>query len=76
MDLIQSTPVAFSPPMTNDILSNEELTSLKEVNRGAVQRAIPATHAEHLLELGLIYRLLGSLRITSAGMARLRAHRG
>jgi len=52
-------------------LSEIELASLREVARGFDQRGIPDNHSRKLIELRLIYKLLGSLRITSAGRRHL-----
>jgi hypothetical protein len=56
-------------------LSQAEMDSLREVGRGAHHAPIPVRHAERLLSLKLIYRLLGDLRITAAGAACV-AHEG
>jgi hypothetical protein len=47
------------------------LGSLQEVARGPFQEPICAADSARLLQLKLIYRLLGDLRITAAGRARL-----
>jgi hypothetical protein len=52
-------------------LSDTEFASLHEVAKGFHQGFIPPDHAARLVALGLIYRLLGSLRITTAGEARI-----
>jgi hypothetical protein len=52
-------------------LTPTELASLRQVSRGIFQDAISATDTERLLHLKLIYILLGDLRITAAGKARL-----
>jgi hypothetical protein len=52
-------------------LSTSEWTSLREVARGPFQEDIPGADAARLLHLRLIYKLLGGLRITSAGKAKL-----
>ena len=51
-------------------LSAAEMTSLRQVGRGAWQDPIPKTHADRLVQLGLVYRVLG-LRITTAGRERV-----
>jgi hypothetical protein len=56
---------------THDTLSASELGSLREVAKGVRHGPIPEADALRLLELRLIYRLLGDLRMTTAG--RLRA---
>jgi hypothetical protein len=48
-------------------LSELELTSLAEVARGFCHAPIPAIDAKRLLDLKLIYNLLGSYRILAAG---------
>jgi hypothetical protein len=52
-------------------LSPAELASLAEMGTGLLHKAIPASHTARLLELALIYGLLGDLRITKAGRLRL-----
>ena len=54
-------------------LSPDEFASLQEVAKGFDQRQIPEAHALRLLELDLIYKLLGLLRMTGAGRARIGA---
>jgi hypothetical protein len=58
--------------MAARFLSVSELASLREVARGPLHDPIPTAHGARLLELGLVYYLLGSLRITTAGRARVR----
>jgi len=53
-------------------LSQNEFTSLAEVGKGFFHDMIPAGDAARLQELGLVYNLLGSVRITTAGRDRLR----
>jgi hypothetical protein len=48
-----------------------EFTSLVEVSTGFAHESIPVSHRVRLLELGLIYNLLGSERMTTAGRARV-----
>jgi hypothetical protein len=55
----------------SDYLSATELASLREVGSGIGHGGIPETQSLRLMDLRLIYRLLGSLRITSAGRARI-----
>jgi hypothetical protein len=55
----------------NASLSDLEVASLKEVGRGVWQYTIPQSHADRLTKLGLVYRVLGGLRITSAGRTRI-----
>jgi hypothetical protein len=55
---------------TDDALSASELTSLQEIGKGLGHGSIPETDALRLLELRLIYRLLGDLRVTTAGRVR------
>lgn len=57
--------------VTNIELSEIELASLGEVAKGFDQCGIPDNHSRKLIELRLIYKLLGSLRITSAGRRHL-----
>jgi hypothetical protein len=52
-------------------LSPEEFTSLLEVAKGFNQDCIPLDHAQRLIDLKLIYKLLGFLNITGAGRARI-----
>jgi hypothetical protein len=52
-------------------LSVSEFASLTEIGRSFLHDAIPPNDTTRLLELRLIYNLLGSLRITAAGRARL-----
>ena len=52
-------------------LSISELSSLIEVAKGMDQSAIAEADAQRLLDLGLIYKLIGLLRITRAGRARI-----
>ena len=59
----------------NAILSEAEYASLQEINRGLFQRRIPADHADRLLSLKFIYRLLGDLKITAKGRAVLDSRR-
>lgn len=56
---------------TDDALSAAQFVSLTEVGRTFLHDQIPSEDAALLLERRLIYRLLGSLRITAAGRARL-----
>jgi hypothetical protein len=52
-------------------LSASEFASLKVIGAGFDHSAVTEPDAARLLELGLIYRLLGSLRMTHAGRARI-----
>jgi hypothetical protein len=52
-------------------ITSDEFDSLHEVGRGIDHRSIPPAHALRLLELRYINRLLGGLRITTAGRDRL-----
>ena len=56
---------------TDDALSASQFASLTEVGRTFLHNQIPSQDAELLLERRLIYRLLGSFRITAAGRTRL-----
>lgn len=56
-------------------LSQLEFASLQEVAKGFNQRGIPIEHRSRLIELHLIYNLIGGLRITAEGNARIRAGR-
>jgi hypothetical protein len=55
----------------NSYLSAAEFASLQEVARGIGHGGIPESHRLRLMDLGLIYTLLGSLRITTAGRMRI-----
>lgn len=55
----------------NPYLSAPEWASLAEVGKGFGHNRIPIDHAGRLLELKLIYNLLGSYRILSAGREML-----
>ncbi len=57
---------------TSPYLSKLEWASLAEVWSGFCHAAIPADHARRLLELRLIYSLLGNYRIMSSGREMLR----
>ena len=57
---------------TSPYLSKPEWESLAEVGTGFCHAAIPADHAKRLLELRLIYSLLGNYRIMSSGREMLR----
>jgi len=59
---------------THGTLSGSELASLCEVAKGAHHGPIPEADALRLLDLGLVYRLLGDVRVTTAG--RIRASLG
>lgn len=48
-------------------LSDTELTSLKEIAKGVHQRPVSTEHAQRLLDLKLVYKILGDLRITAKG---------
>src|SRR5471030_784315 len=50
-------------------LTDLEFASLQEVGSSFCHDAIPADHRARLLALGLIYTLLGSVRINTAGRA-------
>lgn len=52
-------------------LTDPEFASLREVATGICHNAIPANHRARLLHLGLVYNLLGSLRINTAGRERI-----
>jgi hypothetical protein len=53
------------------VLSPGEFASLQEVAEGFDQRPIPEADALRLLELDLIYKFLGFLRMTGAGRERI-----
>ena len=55
-------------------LSATEFASLQEVGSGVCHGAIPEGDGLRLMHLRLVYKLLGHLRITTAG--RLRIARG
>jgi hypothetical protein len=58
-------------PILTAQLTTEEFASLREVNKGLMQRIIPLEHRERLIELGYIVELLGGLALTNHGRARL-----
>ena len=51
----------------DDILSASQFASLQEVSKGIFRGPIPNADAVRLVELRLIYRLLGDFRLTTAG---------
>jgi hypothetical protein len=53
------------------VISDSELISLREIARGFNKGPIPKADALRLLELKLVYNLLGDLRITTLGRKRL-----
>jgi hypothetical protein len=55
----------------SNYLSVTEFASLQEVGRGIGHGGIPESHSMRLMDLRLIYRLLGSLCVTTAGKARI-----
>jgi hypothetical protein len=55
----------------SNYLSVTEFASLQEVGRGVGHGGIPESHSLRLTDLRLIYKLLGSLFITTAGKARI-----
>ena len=55
----------------SNYLSATGFELLREVGSGIGHGGIPESHSLRLLDLRLIYRLLGSLRITAAGKARI-----
>ena len=55
----------------SNYLSATEFASLREVGSGIGHGGIPESHSLRLMDLRLIYRLLGSLCITTAGKARI-----
>ena len=59
-------------PVGDNSLSLSQFASLTEIGRTLLHGVIPAQDAALLLERGLIYRLLGSFRLTTAGRNRLR----
>jgi hypothetical protein len=56
---------------SSSYLSLAQFASLKEVAKGFNQGAVPTLDAGRLLELGLIYKLLGDLRLTTSGRVRI-----
>jgi hypothetical protein len=48
-------------------MTDLELMSLREIAKGFNKGPIPHAHAVRLLELDLVYCLLGDLRITTLG---------
>lgn len=59
----------------NPYLSESEWASLIEVGKGFIHGPIPLDDATRLLELKLIYNLLGSYRILNSGTVILRGTR-
>jgi len=55
---------------TDERLSASELASLQEIAKGIYRHSIPEVDAARLIELRFIYRLLGDLRMTTAGRVR------
>jgi hypothetical protein len=51
--------------------SEEELLSLREIAKGFNKGPIPHAHALRLLELKMVYSLLGDLRLTTLGRTSL-----
>ena len=62
----------FLTMATSPHLSEPEWAALAEVATGFCHAPIPADHAQRLLDLKLIYSLLGSYRIMSSGRDMLR----
>ena len=60
------------PMRIKSTLSEGEYASLLEVSTGFLHHAIPADDAAQLMAMGLVYNLLGSIRLTTAGRARLK----
>jgi hypothetical protein len=59
--------------MTSDIfLSPAEFRSLEELGKGVLHGAIPPSHGTTLKGHGFAYTLLGQVRITTLGRARLK----
>jgi hypothetical protein len=56
-------------------LSHEEFASLQEVDKGLMQRVIPAEYRDRLISLGYITERRGGLVLTNAGYMRLAAGR-
>ena len=52
-------------------MTDLELLSLREVAKGFNKGPVPHAHAVRLLELELVYCLLGDLRITTLGRRAL-----
>lgn len=52
-------------------LTVTELASLREVAKDFNQGPVPTADALRLLDLNLVYKLLGDLRITSTGRVRI-----
>jgi hypothetical protein len=59
--------------LASPYLSEAEFASLAEVGTGFCHGPISVDHAKRLQDLRLIYSLLGTLRITTAGQLVLRA---
>ena len=58
----------------DESLSASELASLREIGRGPIRRSVPDADEARLVELGMVYRLLGDLQITSYGQALISRH--
>jgi hypothetical protein len=55
----------------NNTLSALEFASLQEVGSGVAHGTIPESDGLRLMHLRLVYKLLGNLRITTAGRLRI-----
>jgi hypothetical protein len=66
-----ASPARYLSMLASSYLSVTEFASLQEVARGIGHGGIPERHSLRLMDLRLIYRMLGSLRITPAGMVRV-----
>jgi hypothetical protein len=64
--------VAEFGPVADNSLSPAQFASLAEIGRTFLHDVIPSEDSTLLQERGLIYRLLGSFRLTTAGRNRLR----
>ena len=70
--LTRTPPVVRISPLTRYLrMTNLELLSLREVAKGFNKGPVPHAHAVRLLELELVYCLLGDLRITTLGRRAL-----
>ena len=62
----------MAPNLAASPLTHEEFVSLRDGAKGLMHR-IPIEHKKRLIELGYIEELLGGLRLTSDGRARIAA---
>ena len=60
----------MAPDLAAPPLTREEFVSLRDGAKGLMHR-IPIEQKKRLIELGYIEELLGGLRLTNAGRARI-----